>query len=408
MTRSARLLPALLLALPLLALATLPAAAHGDDAEEPYDPLSIDLPLFPAAGEKMVDAAPAEESAVAFRAGGAGGAHPPLLFSYPIRGPYVAEEDARFTLRLRVERPMVLQDKDGNSFEVSLLAGDKPLTGSPALVKAGQATPGLPGSATALTAQGTLAVKGVLLPEQGEITLAVRPLMPVVPPEGLKLLVGGGAEATSLVFPHLRLPSLDRLGLQDDRLLSELPAASASTFRSGEAVAFHQLRVAHDKVEAVLAEPPANGVVQLILVGAESSADAHRHHEFPDPDRRVAAAHAFQVGDRLVRVHPGVMVRVLLDPGPDGLTTRVKCVLNCPEGGFERVLPVRPPDSPQGATGSTLIPPPRSTKGIPTSPDAPPEEARNLLPAPSAALLVAAALAGAALPARRPRRDGKP
>ena len=381
----------------LLVLAPL-AAAHGDDRETPYDPLALDLALHPDGAGAMAEAKP-QAGAVEFRGGEANAPHPPLDFAYPLPGRFLVDADAKATLRFAVERPMVLQDQAGDSFEVSLLLADKPVEGASAKVKLTQASLGVVGGGEANVAEATLRTKGLAVGKGDVLTLRVRPLMPVVPPGGLKLLVGGETPS-ALAFPLLRVPTVQDLGLQDaplDQSLLSAPLPSSS----GQVV-YYDLQVSHASVELRGAEPANGRRAFLLLRGVEPSEDAHRHHEFLDAERRMGAAHQFQVGDRLVRVHPGVVVKVPLTPGPDGLTTSVACVLNCPENGFQRTLQLLQADDPSGATGGTLIPPPRSTKGIPVSEDAPIEEERNLLPAP--ALLAVAALAAGGLGLRRARR----
>jgi hypothetical protein len=380
----------------LLVLAPL-ASAHGDDAEAAYDPLALDLLLHVDAAGALVETPPAAGS-VAFRPGEPNAPHPPLEFTYPLPGRFLAMADAKATLVVNVERPMVLQDKDGNSFEISLAHAGEPVPGASVIVKVPPPAPGIPsavGPIQTLTLEATLKTTGLMLNESAPLALRVRPLMPLLPPDALKLLVGG--TETSLAFPLLRVPTLDDLGLQDARMDQTL--ATAALPRSTSTVAYLDLRVSHASVDLVAADPVAGRKAFLVLRGVESPADAHAHHEFPDRDRRAGAAHQFQVGTTLVRVHPGVAVKVPLSPGPDGLTVTVKCVLNCPEGGFERTLQLLQADDPSGATGGTLIPPPRSTKGIPVSQDAPAEDEKNLLPLATLAPL--AGLAVAALARRR-------
>lgn len=390
--------PAALLAV-LLALAP-HAAAHGDDRETPYDPLSIDLALHPDAAGALLEAPP-PAGAVAFRAGEPNAPHPPLDFGYAVPGRFVAAADATLTLRVSIARPMALHDQAGDSFEVSLLRGGKPIEGATAKARLPQASVGVLSGADAAEAEATLRTTGLPLEPGDALTLRIRPLMPVLPPDALKLLVGG-KDPPALLFPHLRIPTVQDLGLQDAPL--EQALLSAPLPATTGAVVYYDLQVSHASAELKDAPPAEGRRAFLLLRGVEAPADAHAHHEFPDADRRMGAAHQFQVGDRLVRVHPGVVVKVPLAPGADGLTTTVACVLHCPEGGFERTLQLLRADDPSGATGGTLIPPPRSTKGIPVSKDAPAEEEKNLLPAPPLLPAAALGLAGGLLAARRARR----
>lgn len=374
---------ALALALPL-------ASAHGDGAEAAYDPLALDARLHAAPDVTLGEDKPPEGGAF-FPAGEPNKPQPPLDFAWTVPGALVLSGEAVVTLAASAEKPMVTRDRDGRSFEVVLLRNGEPVPGASARVGATDPAGTAALQPSPLRFEAKLKLDALALAKGDVLALRVQPLMPLVPAEGLRVLVGGDA-GTRLYVPSARVPTVKDLGLQDAPLEEFLLAAEPG-LQGGSGVVHHALRVDHDKAEFVDGGASGTGRAFLVLRGAESSAAAHEHHETLDPARRAGAAHQFQVGDRLVRVHPGVGVKVPLAPGPDGLTVTITCVLHCPVGGFERVVSLATPDDPSGATGSTLIPPPRSTKGIPVSEDAPADEDQNLLPAPGshAALLGMAA-----------------
>lgn len=412
------LLPALLLTSGAFAALAPTAAAHGDDSEEPYDPLAFDLLLFAASEGKLTEALP-KAASLYFQAGEPNAPHPPLDFAFTSPARLSLETEVRVRLAYAMDKPMPPANADGDSFELTLLLGGAP-TNATAKLKLPQTGFGLVGGGEPDVLEATVPLAGLRVGEGEGIGLRIRPLMPLIPPDSLRLLVGASAaapmpppgttpgetEGTMIFFPFVRIPTVADLRLQDAGTEEFLLAADPG-FRSGTATVYFELRVMHATAELGPLETPNGRKAYLLLRGVESSADAHAHHETLDPAQRAGAAHLYQVGDRLVRVHPGVGVRVPLQPGSDGLNVAVKCVASCPGGGFERTIPLLQPDDPEGATGGTLIPPPRSTKGIPVSEDAPQEGKKSFLPAPGPLLVAAAVAVAAGLTLSRPAK-GKP
>ena len=278
-----------------------------------------------------------------------------------------APPEVRFSVV--ADKPLVARDAEGHGLDVTLLAdGEVLATGRHAF-----AAPLLaPGDRAAVAL--ALAPRDVLVPEGAALSLQVRALAPAVPPEGLRILLGRDA---TLAFPALRAPDVAALRMQDAPLL-EFLATEAYPGPGARDVA-----VGHARVDA----PALGGALVLVLRGGEADADAALHAH-ANRTRRVAAAHEFTVGATVARVHPGLAVAVPVAPG-----TRVACVRNCPPGGFEAVVPASAdaPDPPVVVTDDpgVLIPPPRSTTGVPVSGDAE-EKPVPWGPVALAALVVAA------------------
>lgn len=391
----------LLLAVALLVLSST-ARAHGNDNESPYDPRVLDLTLLLSEGA-MTEEAPAE-GAVYFRPGEANAPHPPLEFTYVAPSRLALEGDVTLRFLLAMDRPVALQDKDGGSFEVSLAHNHEILGSTTQRIRVSAPTTGILGTSTGtVQAEAKMSLGSLALANADTLTVLIRPLMPVLPPDALKIVVG--KPSSSLHLPLVRVPTLADMGLQDAPM-QEFLLSDAPDLRSSATTFYYELRVDHARIEMPTREEAAGRKAFLVLRGVEGTADAHAHHEFGDDDRRRGAAHHFQVGKTLVRVHPGVGVVVPLVPGGDGLSTTVSCMLHCPEQGYLRTLHLITPDGPEGATGGTLIPPPRNPAGVPVSEDAPEdeEEDKRLLPSPGAAALLAI-LAAVAAACDRSRRQ---
>lgn len=386
--------PRVLLPLVLLAAAPL-AAAHGEDAPAgtgPFDPLRLQLHTWlDAEGGLAMDGAPAAAS-VPFAPPAPGAAtSPPLSFSLAMPVTATPGGPIEVELHLRADKAVVARDADGNAFEVSLLQEGAPIDG--ATKRVALADPVLaPGSTPRVVL--TLQAPGALLLEGEALTLVVAPLMAGLQEGALSLLVGG-ERASTLDMRDLRVPALAHLRLQEAPLREFL--LDDEDFRPPPGAVANVLRVGHDRIDGPATVASARGGTYLVLRGEEGPEVAHRAHAHASRDARVAAAHELLVGDTPVRVHPGVGVVVQL---PANATTTVTCARHCPAGGFSMTFATgddADADAAARAPQSSLIPPPRDTRGVPVSEDAP--ETRGVpAPAPLAALAV---MAVAAMLARR-------
>lgn len=364
----------------LLALA-LPLAPSAIAQAEAFDPLALTWTAFATADGKLAAQAP-EAGSVHFPPSDPATPAIPLAFSAPSPVTFLAEGDVRVTLHVEAGRPLLTQGSDGQSLEVALFADGKLL----GVARHKLAAP-LMAPDDEETVEATLALEDVIVAKGATLSLQVKALMPAVPPEGLRILVG----ASGLTLP-MRVGTVAELELQDAPFVSLL-ATEAYAAPPG-AVAF-DVRIGHDGAlpDAGWTETQGRNVV-LVLRGEEDAATARGEHASADPEARRAAAHAYTVNGISVRVHPGVGVVVPIGTGPAPVA--ISCARNCPAGDLARVS-----FSAEGPTvvtddASVLIPPPRSTTGIPVSEDAPtPEKGVPVGP------LVLAALALAALTARR-------
>lgn len=371
-SRDALLALVLLLAPPL-------AGAHG--AASAYDPLVVEMHAFLTADGALAEAAP-DAGEMAFPPSDPLEPGEPLVFALDAPVRFEPAGGLVVTLRLRAAQPVVARDADGNAFELSLLRDGAPVEGASRRVPL--ADPVLAPDARA-TLDAVVQAPGVVFEERSRLALQVRPLMPLA--EGALLLLVG-PEGSRADLPDMRVPRVADLKLQDAPLVEFV--TENETFEPPEGSVATVVRVRHDRVEAPRAML-IGSPTYLVLVGEEGEEEA-RSHSFPDRPRRLAAAHELLVGDRLVRVHPGLGVVV-----PLTRTADVTCARNCPPD-FRFSVPVQeaprngsvPSQEPTGV----LIPPPRSTAGIPVSQDAPPEDGRGV-PGPALAATLAAALLAA-------------
>lgn len=372
----------LLLAL-LLALAPAASADEGHDHEaEGYDPLVLDIETWLAPPGALELVAP-EAGAVHFASGDVQGPAPALTFALNAPVTFSPNGGVEAVLQLVADKPVVARDADGNALNVAFLLDGKPVPG--AAQKVAFSKPVLaPGDAEQVKV--TLSLPGEALPEGASLALQIQPLMPALAEEALRINVG--AQASRATFPHARIPTLDDLELQDAPSLIQFKLSNETFAPSDANAALYTVNVRHDAVDVSGTKRATAAKMYVVLRGEETAADAEANHAFPDRERRVAAAHAFRVDDTLVRVHPGMGVVVILTWEGRNLSVPVTCVAHCPVNGWSTTLRF---DLPAGANatqpGSVLIPPPRSTTGIPVSEDAP--EEKLLVPAPWLAPLAA-------------------
>jgi hypothetical protein len=355
-----------------------------------YDPLTIRADVYPtAAGGFAYDPPPA--GAIAFPASDP--AAPPSALALSMRAPIRFRLDGGFDVTLQVEadKPLVARDQDGNAFELTLLVDGKPaseakrvpLSAGPVLAPSERAS-----AHALLPAPATLFSKG------SNVTLLVKLLLPAVPEGALKLLVGAGASKATLDV--MRVPTVEDLELEDAPFPLFLPRNASFAPADGGVV--RTVRVGHASADFASPVESSGRRVYLVFVGDEPLADAQAAHAFPDRERRIDATHQFTVGGlgTLVRVHPGVAVVVPIGSGP--APVEIACARNCPAvaGGWRANVTFAPIDDAPGAPQDgqdALIPPPRSTDGIPTSQDAPEKRTPDAswgLVAASAALAAAA------------------
>lgn len=377
-------------ALVLLAAAQ-PALAHGEDApaEAVFDPLRLSLHAYLSADGNLTDAIPAPGAVplpasppVAPAAAGL-----PFTLAVPVR--FVPGQGIEVALHLRAEKPVLTRDADGNGLELALMRNGEEVPGAARRVPLGDAL--LAPGATA-SARAVLQAPGVTFAKGDDLALVVRPLMPGLQEEALFVLVGGEA-ASSVDIHDMRVPTLADLELQEADLTQFFLATEE--FAPPRGAPSTVLRVLHDRVEVVGAVPP--GVAYLVLRGEEPAAEAAAHSS-AHREGRIEAAHEFRLGATLVRVHPGVGVVVPVPTSPASIA--VGCARNCPSDfvlTLRSASDARAGSSPSASDEpqSVLIPPPRSTVGIPVSQDAPQEEKR-LVPQPSLLALAGLAAGGAA------------
>lgn len=366
----------------LLALAP---AAHAQDAR--FDPLRLSYSGF-LSGDGSIDATLPAPGAVPFATATPPAQATPLRFA--LASPVTFAPGAAFevTLRVRADAPVVARDADGFAFEVNVEPGgaaQRVAIDPPLLV---------PGTVSTIRAQ---VISSALYREGAELALSVRPLMSFT--EGaLSLVVGcdgsadpptssaaacGGDEPSTFAAPDMRVPRPADLRLQDVGHTEFLLDGEA--FEPPATHAVNVFRVSHASVT-----PPAQGAFSrngtyVVLRGEEPPTDAAAHAS-ADREARIAAAHELRVNGIPARVHPGLGVVVRAFAAP----VRVECVRNCPADlswSYAPPASTIPTDAP-----SSLIVPPRDTRGIPVSEDEPDEKPTPL--GPGLALL---ALAGASV-----------
>jgi hypothetical protein len=309
------------------------------------------------------------------------------------------------TLQLQADKPLVARDQEGNAIELSLLMDGAPVSGAPMRVPLSAGPLLAPGDRA--SAHAVLQAPSAVFAKGANLTLLVRTLLPAVPEGALEILVGPGGSWASL--DSMRIPSIEDLELEDGDFTVYLPRNASFAPSDARSVA-HAVRVGHASVDFASIRQTDGKRVYLVFVGEEPIADAQANHDFPDRERRLNATHQLMVGGALVRVHPGVAVVVPIGAGP--APVEVACVRNCPAGWratvtFASAEGASPSSSSGGAAApwdpeGGLIPPPRSTNGIPVSGDAPAAEKRVPAPQSGAAFAVAAL---AALHARHRSRS---
>ena len=306
-----------------------------------FDPLALPWVVRLAADGSLQEDAPAE-GGVAFPPSDPATPALPLAFSatVPVTSTLGA---AQVHLVVVADRPLVARNGEGHSLEVALLVDGRPV----ATARHAHPLPLLaPGDRMTLALD--LPTGEALAAEGAPLALHVTALMPAVPQDGLRLLVGKDA---TLAFPALRASDARALRMQDGPLEDALATAAFPGARD--------VRVHHDRVEADALEGARFLAFRGVEEGGAEAAAAHAH---ANRSRRVEAAHAFTVGSALVRVHPGLAVVV---PVAEGM--RVACVKNCPSGGFEATVRAAAGNGTAGTTPATpggdgvLIPPPRAT-----------------------------------------------
>lgn len=345
------------------------AAAHGTT----YDPLVVELHGFLTSDGHISEATPAP-GAVAFAASTPAAPAPALRFA--LAAPVRFEPGAPFevTLSFRADKPVLPRDAEGHAFEVNVEPG-----GTATRIDLAEPilTPGSVASASA-----TVQAPGALFAEGANVTLTIRPLMPLA--DGSLAVIIGGDSPSRFDAPDMRVPVPADLRMQDlphtEFLLETESFAPPATH------AVNVFSIGHDAIT-----PPAAGAwsangTYVVLRGDEPAASANQH-EHADRARRIEAAHEFRVNGLTARVHPGlgVVVRVLTQP------IRVECVRNCP-AGYTWTYAAPASSSSAVDPPSALIPPPRDTRGVPVSEDEPAEKATPILPMVALAAIALAAM----------------
>lgn len=378
-------------------------SAHGDAAASVYDPLDVTFAAWPTPGGALSWTQPAAPGAAPFRAiDPATQASPPLVFGVAAPFPFVLGHGLDITLQVTADKPVLARDADGNALELRLFADGKPVS-DPKRVALSQA---LLAPGDKATAHIVLQAPSATFAKGANLTLQIVSLVPNVADGSLSVATGPGA--SHVTFDSMRLASLADLELEEPGSgFTLFNPANQSFAPSDPNAVVVTATVTHESVTL----PPLHVMdrnVYLVFIGAEDAAAARAAHDFPDRERRIAAAHEFTVGARTVRVVPGMGVIV---PLGRSFHTSVVCARNCPAGlsvALASDLPsdTSAPGSGSGTSGSyddssVLIPPPRPTSGIPVSSDAPAAQKQ----APGAgvlALVLACSALVLALPRRRP------
>ncbi|HVM44669.1 MAG TPA: hypothetical protein VM582_01940 [Candidatus Thermoplasmatota archaeon] len=354
--------------LALLLLAPL-ALAHAPGG---YDPLVLDLHAFLTAEGRIDERAPAP-GGVAFPASAPPGPAAPLSFALAAPVRFVPGAAFDVTLRVRADGLVVARDADGHAFEVNVEPGgaaQRIALDPPVLA---------PGSAA--TARAHVQAVGALYEEGQEMTLTIRPLMPLG--ERALVLVVGGEQPSTFHAPDMRVPAPADLRLQDLPHTEFLLASEAFEPPSHHAV--NTFVVSHEGVR-----PPASGAWSAngtyVVLRGEEPPESAREHAHTGRAQRVEAAHEFRVNGMTARAHPGLGVVVRVHAPP----VRVECVRNC---AAPFVWTYAPEDAPRADPPSALVPPPRDARGIPASED---EPRGSDAPLPLLTLLAALALAARA------------
>lgn len=364
--------------------------AHGDEAPTTFDPLVLGWPLvFDNDGlvEKGNDG---YDSDIPFPATSPAARGSPLAFSYRAPVKHQLGQGLELVLSLRAASPIVTQDAEGNSFELTLLVGAAPLQEATKRVAIGTQVMA-PGDVA--TIRATLQAPSTTFDEGALVTLTLTPLIAALPDDALYLVPSG----SSAMLQSMRVPTVADLQLQTTNLTQFDTAKDAFVPREANAKVIVGL-VRHDTIDLSDAVIAAGQPTYLVLKGDEDAHTATDNHGFATRDARVDAAHELRVGTVLVRVMPGIGVALPMTPG-----TSVKCLRNCPEdftanftAGEPAVVPTSRPTLYEDAR-DTLVPPPPATGGVPVSKDKPAEKRALALPA----AFVIAALCAATLWRRR-------
>ena len=352
----------------VLALLLVPAALA---QERSYDPLVLSYRGSFTADGKIDEVAPAS-TAIPFVPGAPPAPASSLRFTLAAPVRFTPGAPFAITIHVRADAPVVARDADGNAFEISVEPGGEPVR---IAIDPPVMAPGTVASATARVVSGELYAEG------DEIAVLIRPLMTFT--AGALSLMVGGDTASGLDAPDLRVPTPADLRLQDVPHTEFL--LEGETFEPPASHAVNVFSVMHGAVQ-----PPAAGAwspngTYVVLRGDEPD-DAAAAHEHAQRARRVEAAHELEVNGVTARVHPGigVVVRVLSAP------IRVECARNCPAGFSWSYAPSTA--TPTGEPPSTLVPPPRDTRGIPVSADEPEGSQIPLPPLLALAVLALAAI----------------
>ncbi|HET6406054.1 MAG TPA: hypothetical protein VFH78_15545 [Candidatus Thermoplasmatota archaeon] len=340
-------------------------------AQSAFDPLIVSYRGYLAADGAIASAAPAA-GAVAFAPPAPGAPAPPLRFE--LASPVRFTPGAAFTVELtiRADALVVARDAEGEAFEVTVEPGGAP-------VRVALDPPVMaPGSVA--KARAHVVASGALYEEGATIALLVRPLMPFT--QGALSLVVGGDAPSAFAAPDMRVPAPADLRLQAVPHTEFL--LGSESFEPPASHAVNTFVVTHTDIRAPERGSWSPNGTYVVLRGEESDAEA-RTHAHAERNARIEAAHEVRVNGVPARVHPGLGVIVRAD----ALPLRVECVRHCPAGFAWSYAPPNAPTP--GERPSTLVAPPRDTRGIPVSADEP-QDART----PLAPLVALAALALAA------------
>lgn len=351
-----------------LIVLTLPNA--GAQANAAFDPLVFDFEGFLTTAGAVARSAP-DAGVVAFRPISLASPAESLRFELasPIR--FAAGGGFEITLVVRADAPVVARDADGNALEVSIEANGTAVDGASARGALGNGVLA-PGAVETLSLR--LQAPSAVFDEGARLAVVVRPLMPALAENALVLLVGGDRPST-LDMPRMRAPSASDLRLQESALTEFV--LDAEDFRpSRPDAAVIDVIVGHGEIRIASALRYEPNGTYVVVRGVEDPVDAAAHVTL-DREARVEAAHELRVGGVRVRAHPGLGVVVPVSSA--GAT--IQCARNCPllnvaVGGEPLVVPER----------SVLVPPPRDTRGIPTSEDEPDGQKETPMPALAALL----------------------
>lgn len=338
---------------------------------EAFDPLSLAWAAALTSEGRLADA-PGPGGAILFPAADPTAASLPLAFQAEAPVSFRPGDPVTVTLVVEAIKPVLTQDREGRSFEVTLRSGDEVVARGTGGVAAALLAPGERATVRVEAAPGD-----VLVLRGAALALEVRPLMPALAGEALALRVGEGGSSAAL---PLQLPGVEALELQDAPYEEFLVTEGSFTAPLG--LTTLTFTVGHSTVVGPTVDASASGPFVVLLLGEETREEAAAHAKVTR-EERLNASHEFLVDGARVRVHPGVGVVVPVAGRPV-----VECARGCPAGFRFALSGEAPPGTspPPSSDGSVLIPPPRSTEGIPTSKDAP--EGGNDTPFPALVLVL--------------------